>query len=284
MSQIRSNFATVKRLFYIFATFAVPAMTAAAQDSIAAPKLSREILEEARRDSAATRIIDLPLATSPYSRIDMMPAMAFYSPWAYGGPAAWSLHEGFNASVGFSVSAGIGKHRPKGAGFGEHFAAAYAMPFGKDKRWIGAVGVYADRLDWGSYRRVEAGLAGILGYNVNDWCNLYVYGAYNFVPGRDASMGSGRFGPNPFALRYPYGGMMGYGHPFDPYDNLRGRIGAAAEFKVGRAAAITVAFERDFFDNRQLVPIPPPIPDNTPRPFSPGDTPKSAGRGGNRGH
>ena len=276
MSQIRSIFAVVKRLFYIFAAFAAPVLTAVAQDSIAAPRLSREILEEARRDSAATRTIDLPLATSPYSRIDMLPAAAFYSPWAYGGPATWSLHEGFNASVGFSVSAGIGKHRPKGVGFGEHFAAAYAMPFGKDKRWIGAVGLYADRLDWGSYRRVEAGLAGILGYNVNDWCNLYVYGAYNFVPGGDK-------GPNPFALRYPYGGMMGYGHPFDPYDNLRGRIGAAAEFKVGRAASITVAFEHDFFDNRQLVPIPPPCPDNTPRPFTAGDTPNSAGRGGNRG-
>lgn len=276
MSQIRRIFAVVKRVCSILALAVGSLLPSMAQDSIAAPRLSREILEEARRDSAATRIIDLPLAASPYSRIDMMPAMAFYSPWAYGGPAAWSLHEGFNASVGFSVTAGIGKHRPKGAGFGEHFAAAYAMPFGKDKRWIGAVGLYADRLDWGNFHRVEAGLAGIIGYNVNDWCNLYVYGAYNFVPGSDR-------GPNPYALRYPYGGMMGYGHPFDPYDNLRGRIGAAAEFKIGSAASITVAFERDFYDTPNMLPcVPPPIPDNTPRPFTPGDTPNSTGRGGNR--
>lgn len=258
-------------LFLLFAT--VPLGAAAQTDSTATTKLTHELLAEARRDSAAVRLIDLPLGASPLSRQDMMPAGAFYGPWSVGGPFAWRLHEGFNAEVGFSVSAGLGKRAPKGVGFGEHVAAAYAMPFGKDKRWIGAIGVYADRLDWGTYHRTEAGVAGILGYNVNDWCNLYLYGTYNAIPGRDS-------GPNPYALRYGHGhGLwgygMGYGYPFDPYANLRGRIGAAAEFKVAPNASISIGFEHDFYDSPSPVPVvAPPKPQSAGRPFSLSDTTK----------
>ena len=117
-------------------------------------------------------------------------------PWS-DGRYPWVLHEGFNAEVGMSVSASFGKNRRKGAGFGEHLAMAYAMPFGKDKRWVGAVGVYAARRDWGSWNQTEAGIAGLLGYRAADWCNLYVYGAYNFVPGGQ------HYG------RYPYEGWYG---------------------------------------------------------------------------
>lgn len=287
----------MKRIVSLMLFVVAAALSAAAQDSIATPRLSRDILEESRRDSAAAHIVALPLAGSPASYIDMMPAHAFFSPWSYYGPASWSLHEGFNAQVGFSVSAGLGKHRPKGAGFGEHIAAAYAVPFGKDKRWIGAIGLYANRLDWGTYHRTEAGIAAALGYSVNDWCNLYAYGSYNFVPGNDS-------GPNPYALRY-YGGPYGYGYgphgygcgpfgygggpygywsnsPYDPYNNLRGRIGAAAEFKVGSSATITVAFEHDFYDNNRALPVaPPPAAEPNNKPFSINDSPNSAGRGSN---
>lgn len=258
-----------------------PQSTEVAADSVARPKLTRELLDDARREDEAAYLVDLPLGRSPLADIDRMPACTFFSPWSLGGPTSWRLHEGFNAEVGFSVSGSFGKNRIKGAGFGEHFAAAYALPFGKDKRWIGAVGLYADRLDWGTYHRTEAGIAGVLGYNVNDWCNLYVYGAYNFVPGVDS-------GPNPFALRYPYWGVHGYGcgyglgYPFDPYANLRGRIGGAAEFKVGSAATITVAFEHDFYDNSSMrVPCAPPPSSNPNKPFGVTDSPNSAGGGGN---
>lgn len=260
----------------------VHATEQAVSDSVVRPKLTRELLDDARREDEAAYLVDLPLGRSPLADIDRMPTCTFFSPWSYGGPTTWRLHEGFNAEVGFSVSGSFGKNRIKGAGFGEHFAAAYAMPFGKDKRWIGAVGLYADRLDWGSYHRTEAGIAGVLGYNVNDWCNLYVYGAYNFVPGVDN-------GPNPYALRYPYWGGLGYmgyggygcGYPFDPYANLRGRIGGAAEFKVGNAATITVAFEHDFYDKGPSLPVVPPQPDNHNKPFGVTDSPNSAGGGGN---
>ena len=183
-------------------------------------------------------------------------------PWA-DGRYPWVLHEGFNAEVGMSVSASFGKNRRKGVGFGEHLALAYAMPFGKDKRWIGAVGVYAARSDWGSWNQTEAGIAGLLGYRAADWCNLYVYGTYNFVPGGQ------HYG------RYPYDGWYGcYGGPwgndwiscpYDPYANLRGRIGAAAEFKIGRNANISVAFEHDFYDNSRMPVVPvKPNPQHNP--------------------
>lgn len=168
-------------------------------------------------------------------------------PWS-PGRYPWRLHEGVNAEVGVSVSASFGKNRRKSAGFGEHLALAYAMPFGKDKRWLGAIGVYGARMDWGTWHQTEAGIAGILGYRAADWCNLYLYGSYNFVPG------------DSYCGRYPYYGCYGgYGgpwgsgwdaYPFDPYANFRGRIGAAAEFKIGRNASISVAVEHDFYDNQ----------------------------------
>lgn len=250
----------------------------AAQEDASRPKLAHEILEESRRDSQSARLIDMPVGTDSISRDVCDRQYLIYSPWALGGPAAWSLHEGLNASVGFSVTAGLGKHRPKGAGFGEHFAAAYATSFGKEKRWVGVLGLYANRFDWGSYHGTEAGFAGILGYNVNEWCNLYAYGTYNFVPRSD-------YGLHPCALRYGWGGYpMGYGSctPFGPYGQLRGRIGAAAEFKIGSHAAISIAVERDFYDQRQALPVaPPPVPDNNKRPFGVADVPNSAGGGGN---
>ena len=189
-------------------------------------------------------------------------------PWS-DGRYPWVLHEGFNAEVGMSVSASFGKNRRKGAGFGEHLAMAYAMPFGKDKRWVGAVGVYAARSDWGSWNQTEAGIAGLLGYRAADWCNLYVYGAYNFVPGGQ------HYG------RYPYEGWYGccggpWGSawstsPYDPYANLRGRIGAAAEFKIGRNASISVAFEHDFYDDNRM-PVLPVMPNPQHNPVRNGAT------------
>lgn len=252
--------------FLVFLLSIVPALMTLAQEE---HKLTRELLEEQRRDSVAAHLIDMPIGTSPMSRIDMMPS--YTVPWAFGGPGVWSLHEGLNAEVGFSVSGSFGKNRIKGAGFGEHFAAAYAMPLTKDKRWVGAFGVYADRLDWGTYRRTEAGIAGIIGYNVNDWCNLYVYGTYNFVPGQN------NCGPNPFAYGrgyYGYYGCGGYGM-WDPYANLKARIGAAAQFKLSEKASITLSFEHDIYDNNPL----PTIPKQTSN-FG-GEGPGGAPQGGN---
>lgn len=252
-------------------------------------RLTREILADEQRRSEADRVVAVLPMGSRLSRLDMESPFIYHCPWSLNAPSMMALHEGLNVEMGFSVSA---SNRMKGAGLGEHIAAAYALPFGKDRRWMGAFGVYADRLDWGGYNRTEAGISGVLGYRVNDWCNLYVYGSYNFVPGRDN-------GYSPYAYNYasaygPYGygyspySFGGYGYSpygcFDPYGypayaNLRSRIGAAAEFKIGDSGHFTISVERNVYDNGNRWPVaPPPAPDFNNKPFAIGDGANSASR------
>lgn len=200
------------------------------------PLLARDILQASQSDSCH--------GASCSDDASLLPGVLPWLPGAYG----WPLHEGFNAEFGLSVSASFGSHRRKGAGFGEHFAAAYAMPFSKDRRWMGAIGLYVDRMDWGSYHDVEAGIAGMLGYRVNDWCNLYLYGSYQFLPSQYSCGYS-----SPGSLWYD-GSCGMWGVPYsDFYGRLKGRIGAAAQFRLGHAAAITVAVEQEFRDNSRSI-------------------------------
>ena len=78
-----------------------------------------------------------------------------------GGPGglAWPLHEGFNAAFSASVTAGLGKHAPRGAGWGQTAAFAYMMPLGKKFSFAG--GVYADHFTWGPFGFTDVGLAEI---------------------------------------------------------------------------------------------------------------------------
>lgn len=278
-------------------------MNAIAEEAANRPRLTYEILAEEQRRSEAERTVAILPIGSRLSRLDMETPFYYHNPWTLGGPSTMALHEGLNVEVGFSVSSSLGSNRMKGAGFGEHIAAAYAMPFGTKSRWMGAFGVYADRLDWGGYNRTEAGISGLIGYRVNDWCNLYVYGQYNFVPGRDS-------GPNPYAYSYAscspfgygypygygygypygcgYGYPYGYGYdpycsPYGPYANLKGRIGAAAEFKIGESGHLTISVEHSVYDNGNMWPVaPPPMVEPYDVPFSASDAPNSMSRGGNR--
>ena len=90
-----------------------------------------------------------------------------------GGPGGlvWPLHEGFNAAFSASVTAGLGKHAPRGAGWGQTAAFAYMMPLGKKFSFAG--GVYADHFTWGPFGFTDVGLAAQLGYRVNDRVALY---------------------------------------------------------------------------------------------------------------
>lgn len=278
-------------------------MNAIAEEAANRPRLTYEILAEEQRRSEAERTVAILPMGSRLSRLDMETPFYYHNPWTLGGPSTMALHEGLNVEVGFSVSSSLGSNRMKGAGFGEHIAAAYAMPFDTKSRWMGAFGVYADRLDWGGYNRTEAGISGLIGYRVNDWCNLYVYGQYNFVPGRDS-------GPNPYAYSYAscspfgygypyrygygypygcgYGYPYGYGYdpycsPYGPYANLKGRIGAAAEFKIGESGHLTISVEHSVYDNGNMWPVaPPPMVEAYDVPFSASDAPNSMSRGGNR--
>lgn len=142
----------------------------------------------------------------------------------YGGAdgSLWRLHEGFNAQLSLSVSTAFGKHAPKGVGFGQTGAFAYVFPLAKNL--FVAAGVYASHMDWGRWRQTDAGFAGMLAYRVNENINLYAYGTKSFMPRR-----------NDFLFhRDPFPAFL---------DRQRDRIGAAAEFKVGRNAMIGVSVE-----------------------------------------
>lgn len=269
---------------------------AVADDDQNRTRLTYEILAEAQRRSEAERTVAVLPMGSRLGRLDMESPFMYHCPWTLGGPSMMPLHEGLNLEVGFSVSA---SNRMKGAGLGEHIAAAYALPFGKDRRWMGAFGVYANRLDWGGYNRTEAGFSGVLGYRVNDWCDLYVYGSYNFVPGRVDG-----YNPYLYNCAYPYGygmpygyggfgyggygyGYGGFGYGYDPYcydpfyANLRGRIGAAADFKIGESGHLTISVQHSVYDNgngNRWPVAPPPMPEAANKPFTIGDSPNSASR------
>lgn len=136
--------------------------------------------------------------------------------------SGWRLHKGLNAQFSLSVSAGLGKHAPKGVGFGQSAAFAYVLPL--NSRFSIAAGIYAANMNWGSWRQTDVGFAGVLAYRVNENINLYAYGSKTFMPRN-----------NPFAFRHD---------PFPVfYDRPRDRIGAAAEFKIGNNAVIGVSVE-----------------------------------------
>ncbi len=137
----------------------------------------------------------------------------------------WRLHEGFNAQFGMSVSAGLGKHAPKGVGFGQTAAFAYVHPITNKLSF--AVGLTATNFKWGGWQRTDVGIGGVLAYKVNDNINLYAYGQKSFMP-RDRSL-FGRFRSDPFPFYFA---------------QPDSRIGAAAEFKIGNNAMIGISVER----------------------------------------
>ncbi len=140
-------------------------------------------------------------------------------------PFMWRLHEGFNAQLGLSVTAGLGKHAPRGAGFGQTAAFAYLVPLGK--KFFAAAGIMANNFDWGAFRRTDVGIGGVVAYQPNDRITLYAYGQKSFLP-RVSTMRDLHHGA--FLL--------------NPFDFPRDRIGVAGEFKIGNNAMIGISVER----------------------------------------
>ena len=79
------------------------------------------------------------------------PGFNGFSPWNYGAMPVWQMHEGFNAQLGLSLTAGFGKGAPHGVGFSQQAAFGYAMPL--SKRFAVAAGIYANNMDWGGFQR-----------------------------------------------------------------------------------------------------------------------------------
>ncbi len=107
----------------------------------------------------------------------LMPRLWMPEPF-YMSP--WQLHEGFNAQLGMSVSVGLGKHSPRGVGFGSNAAFVYAMPFGEKLAFAG--GVKMQTLDWGGWKMRNASAFGVAAYKLNERMNIYAFGEKSLVP------------------------------------------------------------------------------------------------------
>lgn len=101
------------------------------------------------------------------------------SPFDYGY-ATWELHKGFNASLGMSLSVGLGKWMPSGVGFGQDAAFMYAFPV--NSRLSIAGGIYAHNMDWGFLSYKEVGISGVAAYRLSDQISLYAYGNKSLTP------------------------------------------------------------------------------------------------------
>lgn len=212
----------MKRSFFLL-IFLVGSLLCTAQAQTVVEKTATDTVTIENGDLAVDSLptnVPLPLPRPVFSLA--APGFDGCSPWFRGtyGPS-WYLHEGFNAQLGMSISAGLGKHAPSGVGFGQSAAFAYALPL--NKRFSLAAGVYAQNMDWGAFHNTDVGFSAVLGYKVNDAISLYAYGTKSFKPKNDFR-------------------NVGY---FPLYmDYVRDRIGAMAEFKIGENAAIQISVER----------------------------------------
>lgn len=157
----------MRRWFYIFAGFVLLAASAAAQDD-----------SPVRR--AATRAGDSVETAEPAdtTAAALLPRLWMPEPF-YVSP--WQLHSGFNAQLGMSVSVGLGKHSPRGAGIGSDATFMFAQPLGR--RLAIAAGVGMHTLGWCGWRQRDASLLGVAAYRVNDFVDIYAFGEKSLVPG-----------------------------------------------------------------------------------------------------
>lgn len=150
------------------------------------------------------------------------PGFHGFSP-LYGGwrGGAMRLHEGFNASLGMSLTIPFGKNAPRGVGFGRDVTLAYVKPL--SERWSMAAGIYAAGMSFGGWNDNEVSLSAALAYQVNDDITLYGYGTKSLLsPARWRADGV-----LPWMYRMP-----------------KDRIGAMAEWKPTESLMIQVSVEK----------------------------------------
>ena len=220
----------MKHLLSFILFLLVPYMLQAQTDAATQHRQWNDAFSSHRLDSVSSDTVSLAAeAASTLSLPWNMPivslgayGMGGLSPYDYDDN--WRLHEGFNAQFGLSLTAGLGKHSPKGVGFGQTAAFAYVAPI--TNRLSVAAGVTAANFDWGMWRVTNVGLGGVLAYKVNDNINLYAYGQKSFLPRATTYQ---QLSKMPFPIFY---------------SAPSSRIGAAAEFKIGKNAMIGVSVER----------------------------------------
>lgn len=157
----------MRQWFYIFAGFMLLAASATAQDDApvrhGATRAGGSVETAEPADTAAAALLPRLWMPEPF----------YVSPW--------QLHSGFNAQLGMSVSVGLGKHSPRGAGIGSDATFMFAQPLGR--RLAIAAGVGMHTLDWGGWRQRDASLLGVAAYRVNDFVDIYAFGEKSLVPG-----------------------------------------------------------------------------------------------------
>lgn len=150
------------------------------------------------------------------------PGLYGFSP-LYGGwgGASMRLHEGFNVSLGMSLTIPFGKNAPRGVGFGRDITLAYVKPL--SERWTLAAGVYAAGMSFGGWNDNEVGLSAALAYQLSDRVTLYGYGTKSLLsPARWRADGV-----LPWMYRVP-----------------KDRFGAMAEWKPTESLMIQVSVEK----------------------------------------
>jgi len=146
----------------------------------------------------------------------------------WGGPF-FGLHRGLNARFDLSVTAGLGKHSPRGAGFGQNVELAYATPLGK--RGFFAASLYAGHFNWGDYTRNDVGISALLGYKATDWMNVYAFAQKSLVPHNRTPLLSDCY--SPLVL----------------FDRPKDEFGAAVEFKLREHASFTLSVSRRTYED-----------------------------------
>ena len=143
----------------------------------------------------------------------------YYSGYYGGGYDLWHLHQGFNVQLSAGVTVASGRHTPKGAGFGQSIAMAYAGKFNKNFSY--AVILQGTHSTWGPIRNVGASVSGIVAYHPSDRFSLYAYFTKSL-------------------MNHPSRRMMPY--PF--YDEPAiDRVGALADIKLGENSNLKIGVE-----------------------------------------
>ena len=99
---------------------------------------------------------------------------------------SWEVHEGINAQVSMSATVGLGKHSPKGVGFGRSIDFLYVSPI--RNKWNYTLGATTTAFDWGHFRYNDVGFYGSANYYPSDKVILSVNGYKSLMPNAKASL------------------------------------------------------------------------------------------------
>ncbi len=138
----------------------------------------------------------------------------------------WSLHRGLNLNLGASVFTQLGKHAHHGTGFAQSLSAMYAVPL--THKLTLAVGGYFSNIYWTHNNYRDAGLNAVLGYQLNEHWETYIYAQKSLVK-------------NPFI-------------PYSIYDinALGDRIGAAVKYNFNPYISLQISVEHGWMPNRMI--------------------------------